>query len=384
MASIPLGELSAAEFLRDYWQKKPLLIRGAFPDFTSPLTPDELAGLACEEGVEARLVLEKDGARPWELRHGPFQDEDFARLPPTHWSLLVQAVDRHVPEVADLLAYFHFIPSWRIDDLMISFAPQHGSVGPHTDSYDVFLLQAWGRRRWEISSRYAPDLLPDVDMKILRQFEAEQSWVVEPGDLLYLPPGIAHHGVALEDCMSFSVGFLAPTQGELIGHYLDHVVSELATDLRYADPELRPAQEPGELDVRSLAKLRAMIQALPLDEQHLNRWLGSYLSEPRAGIQPQALDVPLDEREWREEFETCGYLRRDCRLLYLYEPEGCRIFIDGEAFLLPGHLNFIAPLLGGQRDFSPPDLLPHWREYPELRRCLTEWTNRGWFYFYQD
>ena len=170
-----LGELSPAQFLAEYWQKQPLLVRGAWPGFQDPLTPEELAGLACEEGVESRLVLEQGGEKPWEVRHGPFVDDDFLKLPDSHWTLLVQDVEKHIADLAALLEPFRFIPDWRIDDLMISYAPPAGTVGPHVDDYDVFLLQGQGRRRWQISRRpVEPDnCLPDTELRILREFVPE-------------------------------------------------------------------------------------------------------------------------------------------------------------------------------------------------------------------
>jgi 50S ribosomal protein L16 3-hydroxylase len=202
--SIPetlLGDLTPEAFLRDYWQKKPLLIRGALPDFVTPVAPDELAGLACEDDVTARLILEQGGDYPWQMRFGPFDEDDFAALPETHWTLLVQEVDRLVPEVADLLDAFRFLPNWRIDDVQISYAPPHGNAGAHLDNYDVFLLQGMGRRRWQISSTPIPEdeevYVEDVDVRILQDFEPDEEWIVEPGDLLYLPPRLRRIGTAL-------------------------------------------------------------------------------------------------------------------------------------------------------------------------------------------
>jgi len=194
-----LGGLTPERFLAEYWQKRPLLVRQAIPGFKSPLSADELAGLACEPEVESRLILEKGGSRPWQLEHGPFEEERFATLPESHWTLLVQRVNHWVPAVADLLDHFAFLPSWRLDDIMISYAADQGSVGPHTDQYDVFLLQGAGRRRWQIDASVTDEspLLDHPDLRILAQFHATDEWVLEPGDLLYLPPGLAHYGVAL-------------------------------------------------------------------------------------------------------------------------------------------------------------------------------------------
>ena len=197
----PLGDMAAEDFLRDYWQKKPLLIRQAFPDYENPLSPDELAGLALEEEVESRIVLTQ-GKSPWELRRGPFAEDDFKTLPERDWTLLVQAVDQFVPDIADLISAFSFLPSWRVDDVMVSYAAPGGSVGPHFDNYDVFLLQTHGRRRWKIGQTCSPasPLLEHPDLRILENFEQQQEWVLEPGDMLYIPPGVAHYGIAEDDC----------------------------------------------------------------------------------------------------------------------------------------------------------------------------------------
>ncbi|MCA9779483.1 MAG: cupin domain-containing protein, partial [Candidatus Eremiobacteraeota bacterium] len=202
----PLGNLTEEEFLSIYWQKKPVLIRQAFPNFESPIEPDELAGLAMQDGVLSRLILEKGGEYPWELRHGPLPDGTFESLGDSHWTVLVQEVDRHVPDVADLFDRFTFLPNWRKDDVMISFAAKDSGVGAHIDSYDVFLLQGSGRRRWEIGealqereARYKEGL----DIRILDNFEVTETFELEPGDMLYLPPGVPHNGVSLEPCLTY-------------------------------------------------------------------------------------------------------------------------------------------------------------------------------------
>lgn len=186
------GDITVEEFLADYWQKKPLLVRQAIPDYRSPISADELAGLACQENVESRIVLEKDRLAPWSVLHGPFYESDFSTLPDTHWTLLVQECNQHVPELALLLDSFNFIPNWRVDDIMVSYAVEHGSVGPHTDQYDVFLLQAEGTRHWKINRSLDKDAayLEDTELRILNNFESEQDWILEPGDMLYLPPGV--------------------------------------------------------------------------------------------------------------------------------------------------------------------------------------------------
>ncbi|MEZ5672242.1 MAG: cupin domain-containing protein [Thiotrichaceae bacterium] len=270
---ISLGNLTPAQFLADYWQKQPLLIRQAIPDFTSPISPDELAGLACESQVESRLIMERGGQHPWQVRHGPFTEQDFTQLPETYWTLLVQEVDRHVPEIADLIDKFSFIPSWRIDDLMISYAVPQGSVGPHTDSYDVFLLQAHGTRRWQISSQQG-ELLPDLELKILREFTPEQEWILSPADMLYLP-GVAHYGVALDECMTYSIGFLASVipicyKISSVSHSIN-----LMKIKRYTDPNLQ-LQTHLVKSVPNAGKIKNIIHSLPVDESLIQQWFGRF------------------------------------------------------------------------------------------------------------
>jgi len=214
--SAPLGSLSTEQFIEQYWQKQPCLIRQAISGFEAMLDGDELAGLACEEMAESRLVKGTFEAADWTLTHGPFSEADFANLSNENWTLLVQDVEKHYAPLQELVRQFNFIPQWRLDDLMISYAATGGSVGPHIDQYDVFLLQAEGTRRWQIASSFEPELLKECPLNVLKHFTPEQEWVLEPGDMLYLPPNIAHHGVALEPGMTWSIGSRAPSAADLL------------------------------------------------------------------------------------------------------------------------------------------------------------------------
>ena len=250
-----LNQLTPAEFLAEYWQKKPLLIRQAIPDFVGLLSPDELAGLACEDDVQARIVQRKN--KKWTVKNGPFDEADFAKLPNKEWTLLVQSVNHHLSEAAELLKKFNFIPYARLDDLMVSYAPDGGGVGPHVDSYDVFLLQGIGKRRWKISAQTDLSLVEDAPLKILKHFETEQEWLLEAGDMLYLPPQIAHWGAAEgDDCMTYSIGFSALKTQELVHEFLNYLQDNIQAEGLYADADLRLQSHPAELSESMLNKVK--------------------------------------------------------------------------------------------------------------------------------
>ncbi len=278
-----LNQLTPTEFLAEYWQKKPLLIRQAIPDFKGLMTPNELAGLACEEDVEARIIENKQNK--WQVTQGPFTEADFTSLPEKGWTLLVQSVNHHSPEAAELLSLFNFIPHARLDDLMISYAPTGGSVGAHIDSYDVFLLQGSGTRRWQISSQTNLNLIDDAPLKILQHFEAEQEWLLTPGDMLYLPPSVAHHGISEdENCMTYSIGFRAPKKQELAHTFLEYLQDQVQLEGMYEDAELRSQKHPAEISDVMVEKVETMLQAIHWDKSNVSDFLGQYLTEPKPNI----------------------------------------------------------------------------------------------------
>ncbi len=293
----PLGELDVQTFLHEYWQKKTCLLRQAFPGFVPELDENDVAGLACDELAEARLISGSYPRQDWRVKYGPFTARALRKLPDSNWTLLVQDVEKHYPPMASLLAYFSFLPTWRLDDLMISVAAAGGSVGPHFDQYDVFLLQASGRRRWQIASRYDPTLLADSELKVLASFTPEQEWNLEPGDMLYLPPGIAHHGVALDTGMTWSIGLRAPSQADMLQALGEWLAEHHNEGQRYADGVLPVNPRAGEISPQAIEQLYALISR-PLDApRQLNSFLASFLTRYRLAQQPAPPAQALSESD---------------------------------------------------------------------------------------
>lgn len=334
-----LTDFDAAAFLRDTWQQRPLLIRNPWKAWANPLEPDELAGLACAAEVESRLVVRTENN--WALEQGPFAEDRFAALGAAPWTLLVQAVDHQDPAVAALIAPFRFVPDWRIDDVMVSYASDGGGVGPHFDQYDVFLIQGLGRRRWQVGPRCDADsaLLPHDDLRLLADFEPTEEWVLEPGDILYVPPGFAHDGVALgDDCMTYSVGFRAPSRGELIAHWCEAVLDELDEDDRYADPGLTPQTNPGEITPAALAALQAMVTERLADGAAFARWFGEYTTAPKYPEIDWAPDEALTPDDVREAMDDGAVLMRNPASRFAFVRGQDLLFVDGEAHDCPAAL----------------------------------------------
>jgi 50S ribosomal protein L16 3-hydroxylase len=377
-----LGGLSPRSFLRRCWQKRPLLVRGALPRFRDALTRSSFLELATRPEVESRLVLERGGRRPWQVVPGPQDSSRLRRLGASHWTLLVQEANRHVPALADLVELFSFVPRWRVDDVMVSFAPQHGSVGPHVDGYDVFLLQGGGRRRWRIARRFDPACRDGLDLEVLRRFRPEREWVLEAGDMLYLPPGVAHHGVALEDCFTYSIGFRAPSRAEIVLGFAERVARALPSSERFADPGLVPARHPGAISAAALRRLRAMLKrdlAVPADPfarvvgELLTRSAHDKSSKPRR-LRPAALRSRL--------LASSGLLRNESsRVAYvLRRRQGVLLFVDGVARALPAALAFAGPLLADRR-FVPRSALVRRLRTAGFLPLLVDLVGRGVFRF---
>ncbi|MCF5168883.1 cupin domain-containing protein [Pseudomonas canadensis] len=372
-----LGGITAREFLRDYWQKKPLLIRQAIPDFESPIDADELAGLALEEEVESRLVIEH-GERPWELRRGPFAEDAFSTLPEREWTLLVQAVDQFVPEVAELLEQFRFLPSWRIDDVMISFAAPGGSVGPHFDNYDVFLLQAQGKRNWKIGQMCNSEspLLLHADLRILAEFEESAEWVLEPGDMLYLPPRLAHFGIAEDDCMTYSVGFRAPSAAEVLTHFTDFLSQYLTDEERYTDADAQPVSDPHQIQGDALDRLKSLLAEHMSDERMLLTWFGQFMTEPRY---PELVaGEELGEEDFISALQDGAILVRNpsARMAWSEVDDDVLLFASGQSRYLPGKLRELLKLICAADALHAENLGP-WLEDEDGRDLLCELVKQG-------
>lgn len=341
---LPLG-MPAAAFLRNYWQKRPLLIRGAFPDFETPVQPEDLAGLACEEGALSRLITHDRATDGWSVRTGPFQEEEFPGMPDHDWTLLVQDVDKWDADVRALISHFDFLPRWRMDDVMISFAATGGSVGAHVDQYDVFLLQAYGHRRWQIDAsesikgkRPPLDFRDDVELKLLRRFKPTHDWVLAPGDMLYLPPNVPHNGVAEDPCLTFSFGMRAPASAELISDYLDTLIDGADESIRYQDPDLTLPEDPNEIDVVAMNRVVEALNAIRMnDPDKLGDWFGRFITTYRAAGDVMAQGEPLPREEIEAALGAGVDLHRHpwARLAWRRAKRGASLYCSGLDFALP-------------------------------------------------
>ncbi|MFM1891466.1 MAG: hypothetical protein RLZ44_543 [Pseudomonadota bacterium] len=380
--------VDAESFLHLIWQRKPLLMRAALPELHCPIDPDELAGLACEPEVESRIVLER-GDTPWELRHGPFEPEAFASLPPSHWTLLVQDVEKHVPEVARLLDAFRFIPDWRVDDVMISYAADQGSVGPHVDQYDVFLVQAMGRRRWLIDTRpqdQAP-LREDTDLRVLAEFQAEREWVLEPGDVLYLPPGVAHWGIAEQPCMTCSVGYRAPALRELLSAWCEHLIERTDPGRHYRDPPAEPQTFSAEIAPTTLDAVGALLERLQsADTRERSRWFGRFATEVKPHLAPAPPVEPLDPASLHEAWRAHGVIRRHpySRAAFAaIEADHLTLFVNGQDYALPQLCRGFVKAVAHERELHF-GYLDEWLAHPACLETLTALYNAGALVFADD
>jgi 50S ribosomal protein L16 3-hydroxylase len=377
--------LTAERFLRNYWQKRPLLLPQAFPDFKPELEADDIAGLACDEMAESRLVTGCFEDRNWTLRYGPFSEADFAALPERDWTLLVQDVEKHYPPLRALISRFGFLPRWRIDDLMVSVAGPGGSVGPHVDQYDVFLLQAAGSRRWDIAETFDPEVLPDCDLNVLRSFVPEQSWTLVAGDMLYLPPGVAHHGIAagLEDrgprsidasapCMTWSIGMRAPSAADLLQALGEWLAESQAEGGRYRDPDPGVAARAGQIDRRARDRLRDLARSAIDDEDGFSAFLGAFLSRYRLAHEPAPPARPIGPAQLRDALQRGAVLHHNpwTRLAWIETGDSGSLFAAGTPYPCGAEL---------ATALCDPDRLPQTpaRQFSDRLELICELINRG-------
>ena len=360
-----LGGLSAAQFMRSHWQKKPLLVRQAIPGFVPPVARAALFDLATQDGVESRLVQNIDGV--WKLQSGPMSRRSLPPLKRPNWTLLVQGVDLHSDPVHALMQQFRFVPDARLDDVMISYASDGGGVGPHFDSYDVFLLQAHGKRRWRIGRQKDLTLRDGLPLKILAEFEPEEEHVLEPGDMLYLPPGWAHDGIAEGECMTYSVGFRVPERADLAQELLIRLGDEddegCAQPVLYSDGKQPAVAQPAEIPATLHAFAREALERALAEPRALERALGEYLTEPKANVWFE----PGDARAMMEQV----VLDRRTRMMYDAE----HIFINGESYRAAGADAKLMRQLADLRVLSPQALA---RASDGALELLSVWCADGW------
>ena len=364
-----LGGLSPRIFLRDYWQKKPLLIRAAVPGFNGLLERDELFALARDEDVESRFIAHD--ASGWQFERGPLPGSLLKRPKSKPWTVLVQGLNLLLPEADALMRRFSFIPYARLDDLMVSYATNGGGVGPHFDSYDVFLLQGTGRRRWQISAQKDLSLLDDAPLRILRNFVPEQEWVLEPGDMLYLPPHYAHDGVAEGDCTTYSIGFRAPSAQELGSAFLDHLRDGLCLEGMYADPDLTLQTDPAQVPAAMIDRIAGMLQAISWTRGDIEQFVGSYLSEPKPHVFFDPPDEPLSAKRFARHMTRHG-VRLDTRTQLLRS--GRHFWINGELIDLPSGTTAALRQLASERS------LPRVPDDEDLIALLYDWYCDGFLH----
>ncbi len=360
-----LGGMTPARFMQRYWQKKPLLIRNAFPGFQPLLTRPELFALAAQESVESRLIVHKPAG--WQLRHGPFARTAFPPLKQKRWTLLVQGVDLHMDAAHELLGRFRFVPDARLDDLMISWASDGGGVGPHFDSYDVFLLQSSGQRLWRIGRQKDLSLEPGVPLKILSNFEPEQEHLLNPGDMLYLPPRWAHDGIAVgDDCMTYSVGFRVPPRGGLAGELLQRMADEFEDSTLYRDPGQEATDHPAAMPLSLEAFAVDALQRMLADRTSLACALGEVMTEPKP-------------RVWFEEpagpWQPGSALRLDRRTRMMYDAR--HLFINGESFRAGGTDARLMRTLADERRLDAARVR---RASADAQALLLDWFEAGWLH----
>ncbi len=371
--------LDVDRFLAEYWQKKPLFMPNALPGFESPLDADELAGLSLENDVESRLITGTVPARR-KLEHGPFNARRFADLPATGWTILIQDVEKHLPDLADVLDRFSFLPAWRIDDLMVSFAADEGGVGAHFDQYDVFLIQGQGQRHWGIATEFDHTRVSQTDIDELLIFEPDEEYLLNPGDVLYLPPGVAHRGESVGSSISYSVGFRAPTLQEMLHSFADHISIPVDPELRYSDANLSADESlDGKISDQALNRAKSCIDLLRnTDDAAVAQWFGSLVTEPKVWLRAQRRDPELNADEVTKRITGGDDLKRHGMALYAWTTtdSGCLLFVDGSSRLLGSELRPVLEHLCGRRRV-PNALARQWVDDRASLDLITGLVNQG-------
>ena len=363
-----LGAISPRDFLKTYWQKKPLLIRQAIPGFQPLLSRDALFELASQDDVESRLIT--NFRQQWKLQHGPLHE--LPKVSRKNWTVLVQGVNLHDDEADRLLNRFRFVPDARLDDLMISYATDTGGVGPHFDSYDVFLLQAEGKRRWRIGAQKDMSLVEGLPVKILRNFTPTHEYVLEPGDMLYLPPHWAHEGVAVGECMTYSIGFRAPSWQELGEAFLNFMSDNVDLPGRYADPGLVPSKHPAKIGDDMLDQVSRQFAKLAAKQDDIAIFLGEHLTEPKPTVWFTPVDKPLSLARFVAAANKHGLrLHRKSRMLYRSK----FVFINGESFQPGSEDRRLLQELADQRSLQPAMIAD---ASADLQESLYQWYLDGW------
>lgn len=365
---ISLGGITPKDFLRDYWQQRPLLVRNALPGFSGLLTRDQLAELACHEDAQSRLVIQRNGK--WHLKHGPLSSNNLAKLPKKQWTLLVQDVNHFLSSARDLLSKFRFIPHARLDDLMVSYAPKGGGIGPHFDSYDVFLLQGMGSRRWQISAQQDDRFIADAPLRILRNFQPEQEWVLEAGDMLYLPPKYAHNGIAEDDCMTYSIGFRAPSHNELMTQFLVYLQDKVETQGWYSDPGLQLQSHPSMISASMQSQVNSILKSISWNRDDIENFLGIYLSEPKSHIFFEPPVKPLTPRLFLQQIKQNGVqLDLKSRILSGHN----KFFINGEVYRVSSNAFKTLLKLADNHEFPPSSHIDE-----DIEKILYQWYVSGY------
>ncbi|ADZ90607.1 cupin domain-containing protein [Marinomonas mediterranea] len=357
-----LGGITLETFLSEYWQKKPLIIRKGLTDIELPLDANELAGLSMEEEAEARIVIE-NGKTSWQLMQGPFQEDTFQNLPEKEWTLLVQAVDHWVPEVQALKERFYFLPSWRLDDVMISYATEGGSVGPHYDQYDVFLVQMSGKRRWQVAepTEYEDSAVEGTQLHILDNFPSTPSIEcdLEPGDILYLPPNFAHNGRALNsECLTYSIGFRAPSSSEALSGVNSLIEEQLGEDKslekrRFCAEEPLERAHHGEISQSDVDHLRTKLIELIDQPELLKDWLGETMSESKYPEFNPALNQEEEDQAFELAIQGASFIRPgDARICYYQSGDHTSVYCNGEKMTVPLELTSFVQAVSDDTEFD--------------------------------